>query len=241
MSKIGSNIRKIRTVKGLSQSQFAELFNLNRARIGAYEEGRAEPKIDVVLEIAKYFSIPLNEIFTKDLTVNQLTRFKLTQSESGSSKAAEADINTLAYLNASQILDRSTLEDALANQEELFQFPFPANTNGSNLWMDLTGVKLQNKLDNAYSAVLVNSKNTPKVGDQVIVIGPQEIAIGEYLSGKTHVKIMVDDNTEATELNNAICAFTVKLSVLKSLPNSSDLELRIGDLERRIERLEGEK
>jgi transcriptional regulator with XRE-family HTH domain len=55
MSKIGSNIRKIRTVKGLNQSQFAELFDLNRARIGAYEEGRAEPKIDVVIEIAKYF------------------------------------------------------------------------------------------------------------------------------------------------------------------------------------------
>ena len=86
MSKIGSNIRKIRTVKGLNQSQFAELFDLNRARIGAYEEGRAEPKIDVVIEIAKYFSIPLNDIFVKDLTVNQLTHFDLVPNTSTKGK-----------------------------------------------------------------------------------------------------------------------------------------------------------
>ena len=40
MSYIGKNIKKLRSVKGLSQAKFAELFDIKRASIGAYEEGR---------------------------------------------------------------------------------------------------------------------------------------------------------------------------------------------------------
>lgn len=77
MSKIGKNIRKIRATKGLSQAAFAEIFNITRASIGAYEEGRAEPKTDIMIQIAKHFSIPIEALLTKELTVNQLTNFKL--------------------------------------------------------------------------------------------------------------------------------------------------------------------
>ena len=77
MSKIGSNIRKIRATKGLSQSSFAELFNTTRASVGAYEEGRAEPKTDIMLQIANYFSIPIEALLTEELTVNQLTKFNV--------------------------------------------------------------------------------------------------------------------------------------------------------------------
>jgi len=75
MFKTGSNIRKIRTVKGLSQTAFAELFDIKRANIGAYEEGRAEPKLDLLLKIANHFSISVETILTKEITVNELTHF----------------------------------------------------------------------------------------------------------------------------------------------------------------------
>jgi len=75
MSNIGKNLRKIRTVKKLSQSAFADLFQLNRGMISAYEEGRAEPKLDVVLDIAKYFSISVEHLLDKNLTVNQILGF----------------------------------------------------------------------------------------------------------------------------------------------------------------------
>ncbi|MEN8137167.1 MAG: helix-turn-helix transcriptional regulator [Bacteroidota bacterium] len=81
MSFIGKNIRKIRTVKQLNQSQFAELFGLSRASIGSYEEGRAEPKIDKIIDIAKYFSIELDLILEKELSVNEISGFKLADSK----------------------------------------------------------------------------------------------------------------------------------------------------------------
>ncbi len=89
MSKIGKNIRKIRATKGLSQTAFANLFNLTRASIGAYEEGRAEPKTDITLQIAKYFSIPVEALLSEELTVNRLTNFSLKSVLSPTSPTSE--------------------------------------------------------------------------------------------------------------------------------------------------------
>tara|TARA_Y100000739_G_C20533840_1_gene430258 strand:+ start:273 stop:935 length:663 start_codon:yes stop_codon:yes gene_type:complete len=75
MSVIGKNIKKIRNTKGLSQTEFGKIFDLTRGSIGSYEEGRAEPKIETLKEIAKKFSISLDDIITKELTVNQLSGF----------------------------------------------------------------------------------------------------------------------------------------------------------------------
>ena len=77
MSLFGKNIKKIRSVKSLSQQAFAEIFDLKRGTLGAYEEGRSEPKIETIIKIANYFSIPIGDMLTKELTVNQLLKFKV--------------------------------------------------------------------------------------------------------------------------------------------------------------------
>ena len=75
MSFFGKNIKKIRGVKGLSQQAFADLFDLKRGTLGAYEEGRSEPKIDTIILIANHFSIAIGDMLTAELTVNQLLKF----------------------------------------------------------------------------------------------------------------------------------------------------------------------
>ncbi len=86
MSYIGKNIRKIRHLKGLNQSQFAELLGLTRASIGAYEEGRAEPKISTIIDIANHFSISVDLLLKKELKVNELSRFDIFADELASGK-----------------------------------------------------------------------------------------------------------------------------------------------------------
>ncbi|MFC6999028.1 XRE family transcriptional regulator [Rufibacter roseus] len=77
MSSIGKNIKKIRTVKNLSQAAFAQLFDLARPSVGAYEEGRSEPKIETLVQIARHFGISLDLLITKELTVNDLYGFDI--------------------------------------------------------------------------------------------------------------------------------------------------------------------
>jgi len=72
MSFIGKNIKKIRTVRKLSQQQFSALFNLSRTSVGAYEEERAEPKIETLIQIAHYFGLSIDVLLTKELSVNDL-------------------------------------------------------------------------------------------------------------------------------------------------------------------------
>lgn len=73
MSFFGTNIKKIRQAKDLSQKAFADLFDLNRGVISSYEEGRAEPKIETLLKVANLFNLDLDQLLTEDLQESQLT------------------------------------------------------------------------------------------------------------------------------------------------------------------------
>lgn len=81
MSFIGKNIKKIRAVRKLSQAAFADLFNLARPSVGAYEEGRSEPKIDTIIAIANHFSLSTDALLRKELTVNELYSFDILKGE----------------------------------------------------------------------------------------------------------------------------------------------------------------
>ncbi|MAE83488.1 MAG: hypothetical protein CMB80_12170 [Flammeovirgaceae bacterium] len=77
LSFIGENIKKIRQVKKISQAEFSGLFNLARPSVGAYEEGRSEPKIETIIQIATYFRISIDVLLTRKLTVDEI--FNLEQ------------------------------------------------------------------------------------------------------------------------------------------------------------------
>ena len=71
----GKNVKKIRSIHGLSQQEFADIFDLKRGTLGAYEEGRSNPKLETVIKIANHFSIGIEELLVGELTVNKLLRF----------------------------------------------------------------------------------------------------------------------------------------------------------------------
>jgi len=131
MSLFGKNIRKIRTVKSLSQQGFAEIFDLKRGTLGAYEEGRSEPRIETIIKIANHFSIPIGDMLTKELTVNQLLKFRgdLENSEIERSKPLFTNIPCITpslqkeYLahreNTNFINDLPCLQIPVHNQAEL--------------------------------------------------------------------------------------------------------------------------
>jgi transcriptional regulator with XRE-family HTH domain len=79
MSFIGKNIKKIRSLKKISQSEFAKIFDLTRGSIGAYEEGRAEPKIDTLVQLANYFGVSVDAFINKELTVADLYSLDLVK------------------------------------------------------------------------------------------------------------------------------------------------------------------
>lgn len=64
---ISKNIKYLRDKEWLSQSKFAELFKLNRGNIASYEAG-SEPALSIIISIASYFNITVDDLITSDLS-----------------------------------------------------------------------------------------------------------------------------------------------------------------------------
>jgi len=68
MATFAEQLRYHRKLKGITQTQLAEALELNRPVIGAYEEGRAEPKLEVLQRIATYFDLTIDQFLADDTT-----------------------------------------------------------------------------------------------------------------------------------------------------------------------------
>ena len=68
MSVAGQNLKYLRKLRGWTQEEFANKLNIKRSLIGAYEEERADPRLDVLEIIADMFKLSLDELLLKDLS-----------------------------------------------------------------------------------------------------------------------------------------------------------------------------
>jgi len=70
MSLAGQNLKYLRKLRGWTQEEFASKLRIKRSLIGAYEEERADPRLDVLEIIADMFKLTLDELLLKDLSIN---------------------------------------------------------------------------------------------------------------------------------------------------------------------------
>jgi transcriptional regulator with XRE-family HTH domain len=68
MSYLNDNIKYLRKQKGFTQAEFAERIGVKRSLIGAYEEHRAEPKIETIQKMAYLFNLSLEALINQDLS-----------------------------------------------------------------------------------------------------------------------------------------------------------------------------
>lgn len=71
MSYAGKNLRYLRKLRGWTQEEFANKLKIKRSLVGAYEEERAEPRLDVMESICHIFKLSLDEFLLKDLTASK--------------------------------------------------------------------------------------------------------------------------------------------------------------------------
>lgn len=60
--KIGQFLRELRTEKKLTQEQFAEIIGMTNRSISRWENGVNMPDFDVLIQIAEYFDVSIEEI-----------------------------------------------------------------------------------------------------------------------------------------------------------------------------------
>ncbi|MBD0300036.1 MAG: LexA family transcriptional regulator, partial [Nitrososphaera sp.] len=65
------NLKYLRKLRGWTQEEFAHKLKIKRSLLGAYEEERAEPRIDVLEIVADMFKLTLDELLRKDVSENK--------------------------------------------------------------------------------------------------------------------------------------------------------------------------
>ena len=68
MSKAGQNLKYLRKLRGWTQEEFAAKLGIKRSLIGAYEEERADPRLEVLEIAGDIFKLSLDELLLKDLS-----------------------------------------------------------------------------------------------------------------------------------------------------------------------------
>lgn len=94
MSVAGLNLKYLRKLRGWTQEEFAGKLNIKRSLLGAYEEERADPRLDVLEIVADIFKLSLDELLLKDLS-NQSASYLMKRRQQ---KMMTADRNLIHFV-----------------------------------------------------------------------------------------------------------------------------------------------
>lgn len=250
MSYFGKNIRKIRKVKSLSQSGFAELFGLTRASVGAYEEGRAEPKIDTIIEIAGYFNISIDDILSKELTINDLYQFDIFKEKGihpaiSRKKSTSNSIKKVVLLNDNLFDPENIPSTTSFENDDSLKFEIPADLIEGDYFLkvgnNLSFLSKDLNVGEWLTLDLISKSATSfknLIGKKLILLSENKIASGEILSEtKEQIKFGSDHNnsTENTIKKSDIISLFLIVSVINAnRPSEQSLTSRMENIENEL-------
>ena len=94
MSIAGLNLKYLRKLRGWTQEEFASKLTIKRSLLGAYEEERADPRLEVLEIVADVFKLSLDELLLKDLS-NQSASYLMKRRQQ---KMMTADRNIIHFV-----------------------------------------------------------------------------------------------------------------------------------------------
>lgn len=193
MSFAGKNLRYLRRLRGWTQEEFANKLKIKRSLIGAYEEERAEPRIEVLEAIGSIFKLSLDDLLLKDLgdsKGNYLAKRRATKLASG-----VADIQFVPVKAAAGYLAGFADPEFL---DELNTFTLPMLSPGNYRAFEIVGDSM---LPTPSGSVIVGEKvenlEDVKSSNTYIVISRQEGIVYKRIvkNGRAKSKLtLVSDN-----------------------------------------------
>lgn len=238
MTKIGKNIRKIRTVYQLTQTSFGDLFGITRASIGAYEEGRSEPKIELLNTMAKYFGIPLEQFIDKTLSVNDILHFK---NEVSTTPSIYNKTNTAKLIKSVPYISKQHIDEFVQkydNEDYIKNLPMltvPISGNYSFLAIDVYGAEMAHHalgFDNGDIVFCIANQatNILKHNAIYILITDNELMIRQFKQKNGKQFWAYNTNIQAYESLNGtkiLAAYQIRAKYISNLKNHLNINAKI--------------
>jgi len=135
MSQAGLNLKYLRKLRGWTQEEFAQRLGIKRSLVGAYEEERADPRLDVLEIIADMFKLTLDELLLKDLN-NQGGSYLQKRRQQ---KMATADRNLIHFVPVKAAAGYLTSYADSEFIDELNTFTLPMLSGGHYRAFEIVG------------------------------------------------------------------------------------------------------
>lgn len=135
MSQAGKNLKYLRKLRGWTQEEFAAKLKIKRSLLGAYEEERADPKIEVLEIISNIFKVSLDELLLQDLTAEKTGTY-LDKRRQAKLASGSAEIQFVPMKAAAGYLNGYADPEFL---DELNTFTLPMLANGTYRAFEIIG------------------------------------------------------------------------------------------------------
>ena len=140
MVQLNENIRYLRKQLGLTQDQFAQQLDINRSLVGAYEEGRAEPRLELLQKMAAMGSLSVDILIGRD--ISQLKEYEKKSLRSKEVLVITVDDNNRDNIELVPQKAAAGYLNGYADPEyirELPRFKLPVLTQGTYRAFEITG------------------------------------------------------------------------------------------------------
>ncbi len=180
MSTAGLNLKYLRKLRGWTQEEFSAKLNIKRSLIGAYEEERADPRLEVLEIVGEMFKLSLDELLLKDLS-NQSGSYLMKRRQQKMMATDRSVIHFVPIKAAAGYLAGYADNEFL---DELNTFTLPMLSGGNYRAFEIVGdsmlptpsgsvivgEKIENSVDNIKSdqAYIVVSKNEGIVYKRIV-------------------------------------------------------------------------
>ena len=180
MSVAGLNLKYLRKLRGWTQEEFSNKLNIKRSLIGAYEEERADPRLEVLEIVSEMFKLSLDELLLKDLS-NESGSYLMKRRQQKMMSTDRSVIHFVPIKAAAGYLAGYADNEFL---DELNTFTLPMLSGGSFRAFEIVGdsmlptpsgsvivgEKIENNLDQikSDSAYIIVSKNEGIVYKRIV-------------------------------------------------------------------------
>jgi hypothetical protein len=187
MSKAGLNLKYLRKLRGWTQEEFANKLDIKRSLIGAYEEERADPRIDVLEVVADMFKLSLDELLLKDLSNSINTGSYLQKRRM--QKMASADRNIIHFVPVKAAAGYLTSYADSEFIDELNTFTLPMLSGGNYRAFEIIGDSM---LPTPSGSIIVGEKveslDDTKNGQAYIVVSKNEGIVYKRINKSSKAK-----------------------------------------------------
>lgn len=90
---LGDRLKKLRVQAGLTQRVFADALSVSSSAVSKWENGKNEPDTEMLLKIAEYYGISIEELLTGELKKSEFIDDKVDSEKEESSRKKEIQNN----------------------------------------------------------------------------------------------------------------------------------------------------